>query len=417
MKTISILSLTIGAALATAAPATAATISPTGVRFPAAAVNDDGATLVAWERLVKGTFVVEARSGASAGRLGRTTRLADPGFGPQVAIGDDGTKAVMWMQRGARRNQSIRVAVARPGRRFAGARVVEQRKAILAPVGVRVQPGGRVVAIWQRSGSLVRYALAAPGRRFGSPRTLTRIGVAGSIAVDGRDGTVVVAVNPPAPSTALGAVRTLAPSQRDFSAPQDVLAGAAGVTGVLPVAVSGPGGAAIAYTRVGDRSALALVRRNADGTFAAAQQIALARSAENVFATNLTATLPTDGSAVAAWSIQAESPGEGGAIVSRTSAAAIAPPAAPFGMAQLLSPGPPRTFSAPSAAAAGAEAFVATAEPQGPVLLATRAAGATAFTTTTLAARGNGDVMLAAAGSHVIATYQRNDRLRLKVVR
>lgn len=417
MKPISILSLTIGAALATAAPATAATISPTGVRFPAAAVNSDGATVVAWERLVKGTFVVEARSGASAGKLGRTTRLATPGFGPRVAIGADGTKAIMWMQRGGKRNQSIRVAVARPGHRFGAARVVEQREGILAPVGVRVQPSGRVVAVWQRSGSLVRYALAAPGRRFGSPRTLTRIGVVGSIGVDGRDGTVVVPVNPVPPSTALGAVRTLAPSQSDFSAPQDALASAVGVTGVLPAAVSGPGGAAIAYTRVGDPSALVLARRNADGTFAPAQRITLARYSENVFATNLTAALPTDGSAVAAWSIQAESPGEGGGIISRTTAAAIALPAAPFGTAQVLSPSPPRTFSAPSAAAAGAEAFVATAEPKGPVLLGTRAAGATAFTTTTLTAKGNGDVMLAAAGSHVIATYQQNDRLRLKVVR
>jgi hypothetical protein len=69
-------------------------------------------------------------------------------------------------------------------------------------------------------------------------------------------------------------------------------------------------------------------------------------------------------------------------------------------------------------AAAGGEAFVATAEPHGPVLLATRSADATTFATAReLTTHGSGDVVLAAAGRHVVAGYQVDDRLRLDVVR
>ena len=61
---------------------------------------------------------------------------------------------------------------------------------------------------------------------------------------------------------------------------------------------------------------------------------------------------------------------------------------------------------------------MATARTHGPVLLATRAAGASAFAQpATLAASGDGDVLLAAAGAHVLAAYQQGDRLRLEVVR
>jgi hypothetical protein len=42
------------------------------------------------------------------------------------------------------------VAVARPGHGFGAAQVLDQRTSNMAPVGVAVQPGGRVVAIWQR---------------------------------------------------------------------------------------------------------------------------------------------------------------------------------------------------------------------------------------------------------------------------
>ena len=38
--------------------------------------------------------------------------------------------------------------------------------------GIRVQPGGRVVSIWQRANRLQRYSLAARGKDFGRARAL-----------------------------------------------------------------------------------------------------------------------------------------------------------------------------------------------------------------------------------------------------
>ena len=74
----------------------------------------------------------------------------------------------------------------------------------------------------------------------------------------------------------------------------------------------------------------------------------------------------------------------------------------------------PRWRPVPRASAsAGNEAFVATALAHGPVLLATRAARAGVFGTP-VALTDRGD---AAAGAHVLAAYQRGDRLRLEVVR
>ena len=47
------------------------------------------------------------------------------------------------------------------GRGFGRLQVLDRRRANLGPVGVAVQPGGRVVAVWQRQGN--RLGLR-PGR-------------------------------------------------------------------------------------------------------------------------------------------------------------------------------------------------------------------------------------------------------------
>lgn len=126
--------------------------------------------------------------------------------------------------------------------------------------------------------------------------------------------------------------------------------------------------------------------------------------------------LPADGSAVAAWSIQTDDPA-GFSIIARRTVAAIAGPGAAFGTPVELTPAGQR-YSAPSVAAATGAAFVATARPRGPVLVATRELGAPAFgPVTTLAARGDGDVEVAAGGRHAVAVYQVHDRVRLTVLR
>jgi hypothetical protein len=109
--------------------------------------------------------------------------------------------------------------------------------------------------------------------------------------------------------------------------------------------------------------------------------------------------------------------GLGGKISAR-SFASVAAPSAAFGAPQALTPEGTHKFGFPSVVAAGDGAFVATAEPHGSVLVSARSAGASTFAApTTLTSDGDGDVVLAAGGSHVLAAYQQHDRLRLKIVR
>ncbi len=96
--------------------------------------------------------------------------------------------------------------------------------------------------------------------------------------------------------------------------------------------------------------------------------------------------------------------------------ASVGPPAAAFSAPETLTSFVP-AVSAPAVAAAGDEAFAATAVENGPVTLATRAAGASTITRRSLSSAGDGDVLLAAGGPHVLAAFQRHDRLRLVVVR
>jgi hypothetical protein len=412
------------AAVAAPASAPAATVSPTKVRAPQVAVNADGATVVAWERLLRRGIAIEARAGDAPLELGRSRRLSFTGHNPRVAVGTDGTKAVMWSEDGVRGVRLIRVAVARPGHGFGRGQLVDRRRANTSVVGVAVQPSGRVVAIWRRSSGRLAVALARRNHGFGRARNLAAISqpAAGTIPVDPRDGSVIVAYATPAtsspPVNPQAAVRTLTLSGGTFSAPTVVSQGpgTSGFDQAFPSLVSGPGGVGVAYTQSGDPSSLHLVRRNASGTWAASERIGLATYGVDTFASGLQATLPADGSAVAAWSIQAEGPGLGGALASQT-VASIARPSSSFGPHQALTLGG-ALFGPAAVASAGAESFVATAQAHGPVLVATRSAGANSFAAPlALTDRGDGDVLLAAAGAHVVVAYQRGDRLLLEVVR
>jgi hypothetical protein len=102
----------------------------------------------------------------------------------------------------------------------------------------------------------------------------------------------------------------------------------------------------------------------------------------------------------------------------RRTFASIAAPNSAFGGRLSLTPRD-ADFAPPVAAAAGDEAFVAAAEHNGGrVWLATRAPGAKSLRTPrTLTREGDGDVLLAAGGKHVLVAYQRSDRLRLRIVR
>lgn len=410
-------------ALTAAAPAPAAIVSPKGVRSPQVAVNVDGATVVAWERVTKRGVAVEVRSGEGPLELGRTRRIASRGSQPQVAVNADGTMAVMWREPGARGVRSIRVAVARPGRGFGSAQLVDRRRANMSVVGVAVQPGGRVVAIWRRSSRRLAYALARRNHAFGRARNLATANhaAAGALAVDPRDGSVSVTYGTPVssspPTNQQAAVRTLTLTGTAFS-PPTVLSQGPGTNRLQearPSMASGPAGVGVAYVQVGDPYVLNLVRRNGDGSWAQAERIAASYfGAADIFPSGLRATLLPDGAAVAAWSLDKQAPS--GTLANQI-VASIAGPSAPFGPFQPLTPADGRV-SAPAVASAGGEAFAATARTHGPVLLSTREAGASAFgAPATLAESGDGDVLLAAAGAHVLAAYQQGDRLRLDIVR
>lgn len=420
MRTLPLLTMSALATLAVAAPAAAATISPAHVRFPQVAVNAKGRTVVAWERLSHGRFTVEARIGEAPTRLGSVRGLARIGYRPLVAVGADGTAAVEWTVPGPGRATRVRVAIARPGRGFGRARTVEQRKGNVWPTAIAIQPGGRVVAVWQRSSSRLAYALGLPGHRFGGGRALATTGsiTRNSIAVDPRDGTVLVAygtaLRAAPPTNTQAAVRALTPAAQAFSDP--VVLSALGIAGeALPIAVAGPGGAGVGYTVSAGVPGLRFARRAADGSWAPPQTIAV--SGAGTFSAGLGVTLPADGAAVAAWTADTDPYEPMGLPLGRQPFMAVAPAGAAFGTRQPLAPAG-RRFSDPSVAAAGGEAFVATAEQHGQVLLATRSAGAATFgALLTLTRKGDGDVQLAAAGSQVLAAYQQGDRLRLRIVR
>jgi hypothetical protein len=418
------LTIVTGAALATiaicATPAAAATVSPSHVRFPQVAVNASGRTAVAWEREVHGRFTVEARIGDRPGRLGSTHTLARLGYQPRLAVGPDGTAAALWSESGPGRDVRIRVAIAAPGHGFGRARTIDQRKNLFFPIAVAVQPGGRVVAIWPRSSGRLSYALGSRKHGFGAAREVTAVGSIApqSVAVDPRDGTVLVAYPTPLglrpPVNSQAGVRTLTATAPAFSEP--TVLSATGIIGeAVPAAVAGPGGSGVAFRLSGLPGSVRFARRAADGSFAASQQIAVA--APGTFAVDVGVALPTDGAAVAAWSLDTDGYEPMGRPLGSQTVGSVALPGAVFGAAQALSP-LGRRFSAPSVVAAGAEAFVATAVAHGPVLLAVRAPGAAILGAPVVLTRtGDGDVALAAGGSHVLAAFQVDDRLRLSVLR
>ena len=238
------------AALLLSAPAAHASfaVSPAKVRFPAIAVGPRGDTVAAWERQSSGRFVIEARVGRGPHALAPVQRFTN-GFHPRVAVGADGTAALLWVEHGT----TVRVAIARPGHRFGTSRVLGRRSSTHSAVGVVIQPSGRVVAAYGE-GDGVWVALARRGGRFGTPRKLARVGFSAppSIALDPRDGAVVVAypTRPAPPASTQVAVTTLPRDAVTFTAPVELTDDTPNLT-PAPVAISGPGGVAVAIASSG----------------------------------------------------------------------------------------------------------------------------------------------------------------------
>lgn len=402
-------------------------VSPSGVRGPALAINDLGATAVAWERSARGTFAVEARVGQGTLGLGRTQRLSSKGSTPAVAVGADGTAAVQWLEYGPRGQRRVRVAVARDGRPFGVPQTIETRRANVGVVGVAVQPSGRVVAVFWRSGASLAFAVAPRGRGFGAAQQLTATGSLGgaSLSVDPRDGAVVVAYGTPLRKPAgdadrafnvQAAVRTLGPADATFSAPvivsgQDPAAEAPSAE-AYPRAVAGPGGAGVVFEVAGQaprRVRVAL--RAADGSWGPART-AGSTAGEGQFPASATAALPRGGAAVAAWLDQRYVVDR---LVSSVPNATSARGGDAFAEPTAFD-GPRPGGRAIAAAAAGSRSFVAWVA--GRSLRLTSLDEGSAFRRVrTMSTSADGDVLLAGAGERAVAAWQERDRLALTTIK
>ena len=325
----------------------------------------------------------------------------------------------MWSQRGARGASTLRVATARPRRAFGDSQILDRSG---TPVAVVFQPGGRLVAVWQRSARKLGFALARRGHGFGRTRDLASNGpTGGTLAIDPRDGTVVVAYGtPPTPtSNQQAAVRTLSPAATTFTGKIPIPS--TGLRGpVHPAAAGGPGGAGVAFPRPGPVFESSIrVRRGADGSWAE-PPISVGRffNQEGVVAGELRAVLLTDGSVVA---------------LSSVFSVPADPLRPPFRTTTEVSTGRPpgvgvngaggisdqgRAVPLQAFTAIGDEAIVASALPGRPITYVSWKYEDPfyGYVGGRLAARGDGDVRLAGGGTTVVAVYQNRDRLQLKVL-
>jgi hypothetical protein len=158
-----------------------------------------------------------------------------------------------------------------------------------------------------------------------------------------------------------------------------------------------------------------VARRAADGAWTAAATASATEVEGGArFPGAVTAALPADGAIVAAWLDRRYRPGDNDRLLASVATGAIAPPGVPFAAPFALSPASGTVLDI-QAVAAGPAAYLAWATPAGgPVRVVRRAPGAVAFgAARTLAAAGDGDVLLAGAGARAIAGWQQGDRLRL----
>ena len=117
-------------------------------RFPTAAVNHRGQSLVAWNAdPVHGRRVVVA-IGTARGRFGPAVVLSRTGIVRAAALADDGTAIVVW----AERDNSIRAAVRSAGGRFGHAqRLSGTGGGIFSVPTIAVDRASNVIVAWTRS--------------------------------------------------------------------------------------------------------------------------------------------------------------------------------------------------------------------------------------------------------------------------
>jgi hypothetical protein len=172
--------------------------------------------------------------------------------GPEVALGADGSAAVLWTRYGEHGRRTLQVSVAKPGGRFGRPQALVSVVANL--IGEQVfASGGRFAAVWWQGvpghDHAVRYAVST-GARFGPFQTLAPVDGNGEVSSAAAPTGEVVA-SWQAKGQAAAAV--LAPGAEHFG-PAQVVSADTAKTGSFanPYAFAGPGGVALGYVVSGE---------------------------------------------------------------------------------------------------------------------------------------------------------------------
>lgn len=145
------------------------------------AAAPDGSVTVAWYRTYAGNDTVQVTTRPPGGTFGTPVDISaagEPAKSPRLAIGGDGTTAVVWL-RTESGDDTLRAAVRPPGGAFGAPVDLSLPATAAGDHGVVVAPDDTVTAVWYRydgSHRIVESATRPPGGDFGAPVDLSEPG-------------------------------------------------------------------------------------------------------------------------------------------------------------------------------------------------------------------------------------------------
>ena len=400
------------------APAVVAHVAIRDGSPPSVAVDEAGRTLVAWTD--RGRVIVRRGTSGSAMTVSRRRFAGDP----SVALGADGSAAVLWTRFGEHGKRTLEAAVAAPGGRFSRPQRLVSVTANVTAEQV-LAAGGRFAAVWWQGvpghDHAVRYAVSA-GRRFGAVQTLAQVDGNGSVSAAAGPGGEVVAswlTSLSGDRNGQAAAAVLAPGADRFGPEQVVSADTAESlpgSSAWPQAFPGP---ALGYVVSGVLPwQLRVATRGPDGVFVPRTVTSVDNHrAGTISVDGPVVALPAAGAAVAAWSVTRVANGESEDPVAGRVEAAVQQPDGTFAAPVRLTPG--KEFPTWSLAAAATRSAAVVVWPTGPydrqrLRYAVGAPFGPARTLATGAVRG---VNVASAGDHVVAGWLARGAIRIATLR
>jgi hypothetical protein len=145
---------------------------------PSIAAGPGGTTAIAWQSSFDGgNRQVQVATKSGSGEISSpltVSGLARDSARPEVAIGTDGTKALIWRDRAAGGSTwRIMAAVAEAGETFGEPLVIAVDSLPDGLPQVAVTSGGAVITVWTAASGRVRLSTRLPGGNFGEPVTLS----------------------------------------------------------------------------------------------------------------------------------------------------------------------------------------------------------------------------------------------------